>query len=306
MLKEKLTPNETALYWNESTYSEELNKYIQTHLHAYSYFIFTPLLAGTTYFGVSYSQNQGILLSNLTNIPNFDISFLQELFKHLKAVVVLSEQEKYKLIKKELLGDTPYFVLSLGIPSRRSNLSFSHTKKENYGIVNPYLLADGSFATSKEIQLLLEYFIAHKRIRQNSSYKLVLLNWKHPLPLFGDSEIYIFNDLTLEQEDTLLANAVALCHVADEEVFPLLLLKGWQFKKAVIAKKQNALSTNLLKASSGGLFFENFNDFSGILDLFHSQPGLCQALGKNGNDFLIDHHSSMSTMEGLEKFLVSL
>ena len=75
-------------------------------------------------------------------------------------------------------------------------------------------------------------------------------------------------------------------------------------KKPVLVNALSKVLRGHCEKSNGGLFYENYDEFSKCLELLQSDTKLCEILGKNGQKYVHDNYTWERMINELKDFIL--
>ncbi len=277
--------DESALIEN-SINSRTLYQYIEENKSTYTW-IFAPYMYGTTIKGTRIAPGRSLLFPCLHDEPMAHLPSVQRMFKNVGGVLCLSEPEKEMIQNIYSLQNTRTRFVGCGVEAPDKGNPDTFRKK--FGIDNEYFLYIGKKDKGKNLHVLLDYF---ERFATDYTFR-------GPLVLVGPGDMqYVHNsvneshvidlgilDSETEKQNTL-AGATALCHPSVHESFSIVIMESWLQRRPVIVDAACDVTREHCNASNGGLYYRNYFEFAGCLDMLLSNPSLARILGEQGRDYV--------------------
>ena len=104
----------------------------------------------------------------------------------------------------------------------------------------------------------------------------------------------------------MLANAALLVVPSPFESLSMVLLEAWNHGVPALVNGRCQVLKGQAKRSGGALYYQNYDEFAGALDVLLRQPELARDLGRSGRDYIDRVYRWPHVMETLESFLFSL
>lgn len=291
---------EDELKWleEEGPYSPSLIKYINEHQNDYDYFIFFSYRYYHSYCGINSLPQKSILVPTAEHDPVIYLKIFKDLFRKPRAIIYNSVEEK-KMINSlsqnmDVLGD----IVGVGteIPSQFSSEGF----RRKYQIEGDYIIYIGRIDENKGCHKLFDCFLRFKD-EIDSDIKLVLVG-SNKLKIPSHSGIAYLGFLSEEDKFSALEGALLLMMPSFYESLSMVTLEAWALRIPVLANARCEVLKGQCMRSNAGLFYENYEEFREALGLLISSPGLCEAMGKNGQE----HFRQNYTWEVIENKYLSI
>jgi len=122
------------------------------------------------------------------------------------------------------------------------------------------------------------------------------------------SDIAYLGFLSEEDKFSALEGALLLMMPSFYESLSMVTLEAWALRIPVLANARCEVLKGQCMRSNAGLFYENYEEFREALGLLISSPGLCEAMGKNGQEYFRQNYTwevienkYLSILDQLEK-----
>ena len=212
-----------------------------------------------------------------------DASQDAEIFEHPAAFVFGSEAEEILVLKRyqvhRRMRETVAGTLLL--PRTADAGAF----RRRTGLTGPYLMAAGPLEPGRGIEELLRFFSTFRARHPDAPLELVLVGpAAMPIPERPDIRV-VHRDSTRERLDAV---GGAFAAVIPERLAAFSTTAAEPFSVGVPILV-NASATELAeecRASGGGLYYQNYDEFELILELGLRDPSLFPRMGAAGREFL--------------------
>lgn len=210
-----------------------------------------------------------------------------DIFEHPAAFVFGSEAEEILVLKRyqvhRRMRETVTGTLLL--PRSADAVAF----RRRTGLTGPYLLAAGPLEPGRGIEELLRFFSTFKDRHPDTALELVLVG---PAALKIPERPDIRVVLPASPRERLDAVGGAALAVIPERLaaFPTTAAEPFSLGVPILV---NASATELAaecRASGGGLYYQNYDEFELILELGLRDPSLFPRMGAAGREFLGSRH----------------
>jgi glycosyltransferase involved in cell wall biosynthesis len=198
------------------------------------------------------------------------------LFNSLPEADLAVEQLKIKHDKKHVVGIPVLPMHSNGAQSRQAA-----------GLHDPFLLYAGRIEGSKNVPLLIEYFIEYKK-RHPGPLKLALMGDGPSKKLHPD--LVYLGFLPKESKADVYGAALALCQPSVNESFSIVIMESWLAGRPVMVHCDCAVTRHHVVESGGGLYFCNADEFDAGLTRLIEDSALSRRMGEAGRQYVLAQH----------------
>jgi glycosyltransferase involved in cell wall biosynthesis len=280
----RLTFFEEEDFVRESVNSAELYSYLAAE-QARSWYLFIPYCFGTTWTGALAAPDRSLVIPCLHDEPFAHLLWTRRLLRATRGVC-------YHVPAEQTLGGTVAgtaprnaFLVGEGVdpPPAGEAARF----RLRHGLDEPFLLYAGRKAREKNVPLLLEYFARYRMARPERALKLVLIGpGTLPLPGRAAPDILDLGFVPAQEKADACAAALALCQPSRLESFSIVMMEAWLAGTPVLVHGRCAVTREHCLVSGGGLFFEDYFEFAGALDVLLDRPDVGVGLGANGRAYV--------------------
>jgi len=265
--------------------SSALLTYLDTHQNSYDAFVFFGYLYATSYFGLPLVQKKAYLAPLAHDEWTIYFSMWDEFFSRPKAFLFNSQTERKFLEQRFPSCTMKGQVVALGIqaPANIDPDAF----RARYQLIEPFLLYVGRVDESKGCGKMFEYFIRWKK-EENTSHKLVLMGTEvMPIP-FHDDIIHLGFLGEIEKWEAMSACDWLLMPSVHESL-SMVLLETWSVGRPALVNGACDVLTNHCKASHGGLWSNDFKEWSTALSVVDDE--MKSGLGRQGQRYVAENYS---------------
>lgn len=258
--------------------------------------IFFTYLYYNTYWGLKRMKGNRALVPTAHDEPALYLDIMQEVFSLPQAFVFNTEAEKSMLAKQFSFKDKYQDIVGVGVdvPDVLDASKFCL----NYGIELPYLLYAGRIEPGKGCQELIDYFVEYTR--RGSQLTLVLIG-KLLMDLPEHPRIRYLGFLSPEEKNQAMSSALATIHPSHLESLCMAALESMAVRTPILVQAEtDPLKQHCLRGSSG-LWFSNYSEFAGTVDLLLSDSRLRTVLGNNGLHYIQQNYSWEKIISKYEK-----
>ena len=210
-----------------------------------------------------------------------------DIFEHPAAFVFGSEAEEILVLKRyqvhRRMRETVAGTLLL--PRAADAAAF----RRRTGLTGPYLLAAGPLEPGRGIEELLRFFSTFKDRHPDAALELVLIG-PAALQIPKRPDIRVVDPATPRGRLDAVGGAVVAVIPERLAAFATTAAEPFSLGVPILV---NASATELAeecRASGGGLYYQNYDEFELILELGLRDPSLFPRLGAAGREFLESRH----------------
>lgn len=186
------------------------------------------------------------------------------------------------------LGHTlPGDIVGVGsaLPSAMDGAAF----RERHDILGPFLLYVGRIDLNKGCPELFDHFLRYRR-DTGSSLKLVLIG-RALLELPKDDSILGLGFLEDAEKWNALAACMALAIPSRLESLSMVTLEAFWAERPVVANANCAVLRGQCRRSGGGLYYTNYEEFRGILEILEGDAPLRVRMGQAGHAYFEQNYA---------------
>jgi glycosyltransferase involved in cell wall biosynthesis len=162
------------------------------------------------------------------------------------------------------------------------------------GLRDPYILYSGRLEGSKNVPLLLGYFIEYKA-RRPGLLKLALMG-SGPEPIPAHPDIVSLGFRQGQAKLDAYAAASLLCQPSVNESFSIVIMEAWLSGVPVLVHADCEVTRYHAARSNGGLEFRNYAEFEAVLDLLAGRSEMAARMGANGRAYVVEQYAWPTVM----------
>lgn len=286
MRNQKISPGEETIYQEEMVNSPQLYRYIAQNSDQYALFVFIPYMFGTTYYGIKECGKKAVLIPCLHDESYAYLDIFKKVFPQVAGMIFLSDPER--LLAEKIYGVSGRTFQNLGAGVDTGLKGDEHRFREKYQMKDPFLLYAGRKEAGKKVSMLLKNFTEYKR-RNPSNLKLVLLGGGSiDLP---SKDVIDLGFVPVQDKYDTYAAASVFCNPSQFESFSLVIMESWLAERPVLVNGDCAVTTDFVRKSNAGLYYQNFQEFEGCLCYLLSHQETADQMGRNGRAFVLENFS---------------
>ena len=276
--------------------------FIREREQDYDYFIFFSYRYYHSYWGIQSVPQKSLLVPTAERDPVIGLRIFRDFFRKPRALIYNSVEERRMINavsrNEGVLGD----VVGVGseVPAAPSAEAF----RQKHGVASPFIIYVGRVDENKGCHKLFEYFIRYKR-EAPSDLKLVLAG-STVMRIPAHPDILYLGFMREDDKFNALAGADLLVMPSFFESLSMVTLEAWALGKAVLANALCDVLKGQCLRSNGGLFYDDYTEFTATLRMLVDQPELRARLGAAGQAY-VEREYDWDVVEGrVEAFLEGL
>lgn len=273
-------------------YSSQMLQFMATSVPQFDRFIFMTYLYAPTFFGLPLVAAQApekvILLPTAHDEP-FLYTEAYRILCHLPHhLVYLTEAERQIVHRITGNGRVPSTVAAIGIeaPADVSAARF----RQKYGVTGDFLLYGGRLAEAKNVPELLQFFQRYRQERPERPLKLLLMG-AGELPIPTDADIVSLGFVSEQDKFDALQAATAVVQPSLFESLSIIILQAWLMGTAVLVHGRCEVTKQQCRSSNGGLYYNQYDEFTAVVDRLLQDKPLRHRLGQQGQQFVRAQYS---------------
>ena len=290
--------NEKEWVKEQGPFVPDLVTYIREHKDVYRCFVFFTYLYYTTVEGIKEVKEKAILVPDAHDEVFLRMKTYKNLFHMPAGFFFNTEEEKQLVYKKFGLKNVPFSIGGIGIEVPKD--SDGNRFKEKYGL-GDYIFYAGRIDTGKNCHTLFAYFDLYKK-RNPKDVKLVLVG-KEVINVPRREDIVSLGFVSEEDKYDGMAGARLMVMPSRYESLSIVVLESLKLGVPVVINGECDVLKGHCKKSNGGLYYEGYYEFEGVLNymLTHEKERLF--MGKNGKKYVDDNYFWEKVTQNLKKLI---
>ncbi len=277
--------------------SSSFVKYLNEHKDDYDVFIFFGYIYWLTFNGLPKVREKSILFPQAHDEPWIYFEIYKDVFKFPRGYLFQTNAEKEFVLNKFGNKEKPNTIVGHGIDL---NLADRDYQSKKIKLPKEYVLYIGRISGGKGCQTLSDYFNRYTETH-DTNLKLVFVGTlEHPI---ANTKAIIYQNLTDEEKFHVLQNCKIFAMPSAYESLNLACLEAWLFRKPVIVNGKSAVLKEHCHLGQGGLYFENYEEFSECLDTLQNNNELATNLARNGERYVRENYNWNITRQRYDEFL---
>ena len=292
------------LEWMErqGPFSPSLIQALGREEKSHDLFIFFTYLYYNTYWGLAAVQNTPkALVPTAHDEPPLELDIMREAFASPQAFVFNTESEKKMLGRKFSFEGRFQDTVGVGvdIPQRPDPDGF----RQRYGLFSPFILYAGRIEPGKGCGELFDYFLRYAERR--SSLSLVLVGNKL-MPIPNHPRVHYLGFVPPGDKNGAMAAAAVTIHPSHLESLCMAALESLAVQTPILVQGRTEPLKDHCRHGCCGLYFENYEEFAGSLDLLLRDGRLRKSLGSNGLEYVRQNYTWERVLDKYEAMFQAL
>ncbi len=265
---------------------EALLDHIAERRDEYDVFVFFTYLYYTTYFGIQLVPEKSILVPTAHDEPPIYLELFRSIFQLPRALVFMADEERKFVHTQFANGHIPWAVIGMGIerPDGADGARF----RARFGLSDPFILYAGRIEPSKNCQELFDFFARYKA-EKGSDLKLVLLG-RVEMPIPKNADIIPVGFVSDGDKFDAYKAAQVLVMPSRFESFSIVSLEALLVGTPLLVNGESAVLRDHCLRSTGGLFYQCYDEFAAALSLLLETPEMRRRLGQHGAEYVAQHY----------------
>ncbi len=284
----KTSLEEQEVWLNEGFRSAGLFHHLTENHHRYHTIMLTPYMFWTTYACAQIAPHKNVLRPCLHDEVFARLDIYKPIFRDARGVTFNSDPEA-ELARTLFELPQNWDVIGEGIEDV-SDVDPQRFRTK-FGIDGDFVLYVGRREWGKNVDVLAEYFARYIHRTSRQDLRLVLIGR-------GEVKIpkqirHLVTDLgfaTEQDKHDAFAAATVVCQPSLWESFSRLIMEGWMGGTPVLAYGECAVTAFHVRASEGGLVYDDATAFEVALSLLLEQPELRRQMGRNGRRYVLERY----------------
>lgn len=306
----RLMQGNTISYEEETTFlremvnSPDMYDYLREHSEDYHRYVFIPYMFGTTYYGIQACPFKSILIPCFHDESYAYFRHFRETFRDLRGIVFNAKPEQELANEILDLRTVKQLLLGIGI---ETDIDYDADRfRKKYNINSPYIIYAGRKDEAKNINTLIKYFDEYRKRNKDSrqDIKLVLIGGGEVnIPDSIKDDVYNLGFVDIQDKYDACAGALCLCQPSKNESFSIVIMESWLCKRPVLVHNQCNVTSNFVKESNAGLYFDNYFEFEGCINYYIDNPQVAAKMGEAGRQYVLDNFKWDVIMKKFLEFL---
>lgn len=287
---ETLSPGEEEEFFANQVHSPKLMAYLQAHPELGPFF-FIPYLFTTSVWGPLAHPARSVIIPCLHDEGYARMAAVHRAFEASRAMVFHVPEELGVAAGLCDLEQTEALILGEGVDSGWQ--ADAGRFRRAYDIDGPFILYAGRKDATKNVPLLIRYFMQYIAERHGAGGLKLLLMGNLPADIPSQAAEFVKDLGFVEVQDKYDAYAAAelLVQPSLNESFSLVIMESWLAQTPVLVHGHCAVTKGHVERCGGGLHFSDYMHFAQSLDLMLERPELRERMAEAGRRYVLDNYT---------------
>lgn len=303
-----LTFDDQIEWLEQGVNSDQLYLFLKENSARFDLIFFGPYLFSTTFWGSLIAPEKSVLIPCLHDEAYAYLPVIGSMFRQLRGALFNCAAEQ--ALAHRLFGAIDGGEVGTGFESYPKN-EIAHLSPFFEGDF-PYLVYLGRKETGKNVQLLLDYFVAAKdQGLLPAELRLVIAgggdfaDLERP-QLVDRPDLIDLTDISEFDKKRLLKFAVALCQPSLNESFSIVIMESWLLGVPVLVHASCAVTREHVIESGGGLYFADQVDFVAMVQELLGNKDLADRLGQSGQRYVEKRYCWEAVLDRFDRVVEAL
>jgi len=252
----------------------------------YERLLFFTYLYYPAYHGLQIAPEKSVLVPTAHDEPAIRLRIFQEVFARPYALIYNTHAEKEFANSIFSLGQHQQVAgVGVDIPAHIKRRAF----RQKQGLIEDYFYYGGRIDAGKGCQELIDFYLRKKQT--NVELPLLFLSGHLSMDLPRDPNVVYLGYLSEMEKQEALQGALCVIIPSIMESLSLLLLESFAGRTPVLVKEQSAVLKDHCIQSNGGVFYNDYFEFSACLDYLMEHPHARSAMGHNGQRYVQNNYT---------------
>jgi glycosyltransferase involved in cell wall biosynthesis len=248
--------------------------------------VFFTYLYYPTCEGLAAAGERSLLVPTCHDEPPLRFRLYDGVFARPRAFAFLTAAEEALVRGRFPLGARPSLVAGMGVDEGPAPDVEAFRARQ--GVRGRYLAYAGRIDAGKGCAEMLAHYARYRRERRPDVELLLMGKLGLPEPL-GEGVRYLGYLTDADKRAALAGADVVLCP-SPYESLSIVLLEGFTHGRPALVNGRSPVLVDHARRASGGLFYEDGEEFVEALDVLLRDEHLRQAMGENGRDYVRAHY----------------
>jgi glycosyltransferase involved in cell wall biosynthesis len=279
-----------------------LLEFLARHGAGYDRILFWSFRYYQTFFGLPIVKGRSILVPTAEEDPVIRMRAVSRFFPLPAAFLFLTPEEQALVAEHSAQPIGPSEIIGAGLEALTPD-ACSDRSIDSLGIRKPFVLYLGRIDPNKGCATLVDHF--RRYIAGGGRPVQLVLAGPVNMPIPAHPLIKPMGFVDDPVREALLSNAAVLVVPSRFESLSLALLEGWNHGvPSLVNGRCSVLKGQSLRAN-GGLYYRDFDEFSGELSHLLDHADLARQLGQQGLAYVDSEYRWPHVMEKVESFLAA-
>jgi glycosyltransferase involved in cell wall biosynthesis len=250
--------------------------------------VFFTYLYYPTYFGLQVAPEKSTLVPTAHDEPPLKLEIFKEVFARPSSFLFNTEAEEL-LVLDRFHGVYKKMRETIGIGMELLDLPDAAAFRRRNKLPGRFLLYAGRIDEGKGCGELMRFFRFYKdEVPEAGNLHLVFIG-QLSMKLPEAKDIRYLGFLDEEEKLAAMAAATAVVIPSQMESLSIVALEALSLGTPIIVRADSPVLVEHCRKSNAGLYYADYDDFEGIVNLLLTDKALVKGLGRQGKEYIKDN-----------------
>ena len=288
------------IYANEHTREDELKwlemqgpvapkliEYLKNEHKRYDLLVFFTYLYHPTFHGIQIAPEKSVLVPTAHDEPPLKLGIYKEVFENANSFIFNTEAEE--LLVLERFDVHRKMRETVGIGMDLLDAPDTETFRRKQRVSNRFLLYAGRIDEGKGCGELFKFFTTFRERHPDVGNLQLVLMGKKNMSIPNSRDIRYLGFLQEDEKLAAMASATAVMIPSRLESLSIVALEAFSVGIPVVVHGGSKVLVDHCRKSNAGLYYKNYEEFEGILELLLEDKNLARGLGRQGQSYIKDN-----------------
>ena len=265
----------------------------------YDLILFFTYLYYPTFYGLQIAPHKSLLLPTAHDEPPLKLSIFSQMFQLPESFLFNAEAEELLVLERFPVHKRMRETIGMGLDLLEQPDASAF--RSEHQLTSPYLLYAGRIDGGKGCDEMIRFFRFYKEENPSANRLQLALIGKLGMKLPEDRSIKYLGFVSEADKLAAMVGASAVIVPSKLESLSIVTLESFSVSTPVIAQAGSKVVVDHCRKSNGGLYYRDFEEFEGILNLLLKDKNVAKALGRNGQRYVKENYGWSRLLDKYEK-----
>lgn len=276
-----------------------LVQYLQDHHRDFDLILFFTYLYYPTFYGLQIAPEKSLLLPTAHDEPPLKLSIFAQMFQLPEALLFNAEAEELLVLERFPVHKRMRETIGMGLDLLEQPDSSAFRREHQ--LSTQYLLYAGRIDSGKGCDEMIRFFRFFKEENPSANRLQLVLIGKLGMKLPEDDSIRYLGYVSEADKFAAMVGATALIVPSRMESLSIVTLEAFSVNTPVIAHAGSKVVVDHCRKSNAGLYYGDFEEFEGVLNLLLKDKNVAKTLGRNGQRYVKENYGWARLLDKYEK-----
>lgn len=252
----------------------------------YDLLVFFTYLYYPAYHGTSIAPEKSLLIPTAHDEPALKLGIFKQVFELPGGLIFNTEAEELLVLERFRVQRKMRETIGMGMELLEPPDASAF--RRSYKVHHRYLLYAGRIDEGKGCGELISFFRRYRSEHAESNLQLLMMgNLAMKLP--GGNEVRYLGFLSEEEKLAAMAGAIAIVIPSRFESLSIAALEAFSVGVPIVVNARSRVLVDHCRKANAGLYYANYEEFEGILDLLLNEKTLGRTLGRQGQAYITEN-----------------